>query len=216
LKELYISDSIGIPITKIIKYKPRTSNPGLSVPISPLYYYEKNIRFLEFGVDTLNTLKNDKLEPFAIFNLGNLKMDTDPFMPINSPDYKSVLEHLKQKLWLDKIYENNRYLFLELDFGLSDSSMHAVFIKQTQETFFINNKGFENDFDGGLTFWPKYVYNDSILVDYCEAYVLLNHIRSGDSKKLKEEYGDRYLQLEKAVSVLDVMSNPILIILKSR
>lgn len=214
--KLYLTDLKGTPLVKIKNYSRRTSKPALILSITPMYFFNDNIQFMQFGVDTLYTLKNEKLEPYAIFNLGKMKMDPDPMIPSQNLGKDDAFDQLKQKLWINKISENVQYLFLGLNYGFSDSSTTCIINKLTLETSFLEDNSFKNDIDGAINFWPKYVYNDSILVDYCEAYVLLNYIHSWDTGERKRMYGDKYLQLEKLGNELKETSNPVLIILKPR
>lgn len=208
---LIITDMQGIPNIKIkIKNNlKRESKSGLVIGITPLYFFNNKVHFLEFGIDTLSILKDSILEPYAIFNLGKMKMDPDP-----SIIGTEILERLKQKLWIRDILENEHNLFVRLDFGLSDSLKLCVYKKQTDETIFLEDNGFLNDVDGGLTFWPKYVYNDSILIDYKEGYVFKKQINSGNQEEKMKKYGDKYIRLKKLANAVDELSNPVLIILK--
>jgi hypothetical protein len=210
---LYITDFEGTSLNKIRKHLVRKSKSGLSIGVTPMFFFNSKFRFMEYGVDTLYTLKDEKLEQYAIFNLGKMKMNPDPSIPIQNPEKDEMFNKLKQKLWIRDILENKRNLLIKLDFGLSDSSIFGVYDKLTNETTFLKDNGFVNDVDGGLTFWPKYIYNDSILVDYSDASGVLGHIRSVNSAEQKQKYGDKYVQFEKLYRAMDEMSNPVLIIL---
>ena len=39
----------------------------------------------------------------------------------------------------------------------------------------------------GIRFWPKYIYNDNILVDYVDAFKFLSMLKNGESNSLKGE-----------------------------
>ena len=175
---LSLTDFYGTPDIKIRKYPVRKNS--LNIGKMPLYYFIDSIRFMEFGVDTLYTLKNNKLEPYVIFNLGNVKMDPDPNIPIRNPERNVMLDQLIKKLWICDILENKEYVFIKLKCGLSDSSKISVFNKHTLETSFLDRNGFINDLDKGITFWPRYIYHDSILVDYQDAYKFLEIIKSNN------------------------------------
>jgi hypothetical protein len=210
---LILTDTTGKIVTKITNHHRKTSK-GLVVLKTSMSYYKKSIIILEPGVDTLKQLNKDKLEPYAIFNLGYMKMKPNPDLPYRNPEREYTLNQLKQKLWITNVNENNQYLFLKLDFGLSDSSTFFLFNKTTFEITHLENDGFKNDLDGGITFWPQYMYNDSILIDYCDAYVLINHFRNENPYELEKKYGDKYSQLEKLVERLEETSNPVLMVLK--
>ena len=70
---LIITDFKCKPLFKVKRHFIRESNlEGSSIAF---YYYDNELRFQQFGVDTLYILKKNKLEPFAVFNLGKSKMD---------------------------------------------------------------------------------------------------------------------------------------------
>lgn len=211
--KLYITDIKGTPLVKIKNYSRRTSEIVFAISITPMYFFNDNIQFMQFCVDTLYTLKNGKLEPYAIFNLGKMKMNPDLMIPSQNMDEEA--DRLKQKLWIDKINENGQYLFLGLNYGFSDSSTTCIVNKLTLETSFLENNSFRNDIDdGAIKFWPKYVYNDSILVDYIDAFKLLSIINKNhftDSLENERKLPDQFEKLRKK---LTETSNPILMVCK--
>ena len=99
-------------------------------------------------------------------------------------------------------------------FGVADSSKNCIFNKQSAETSIIEDIGFKNDIDGGARFWPKYIYNDNILVDYVDAFKFLSMLKKGDSNSLKGEGDIRNDKLEILKKTLTESSNPVLLVLK--
>ena len=142
-----------------------------------MYYFKDTIRILESRVDTLNMFVNSKHKSYAIFNLGQSKMEADLSIPLQNQEREELNNRIKDKLWIWTISENNEYLFMKFNLGLSDSTKLCVFNKQTSETSFLDRNGFINDLDNGVTFWPKYIYHDSLLVDYQDAFKLLEIIK---------------------------------------
>lgn len=213
---LYFTDTIGNISNRIKKHNLRTGKPGLAVAESPMYLYDNEVRFMEYGTDTLYTLKNGKSESYAVFNLGSMKMDPDPSLPFKNPERDQELNALKQKLWIRSISEAGKYLLLTLDYGLSDSSCFCLFDKLTREVTFSDRNGLDNDIDGGSLFWPESVYNDSLLIDYCESALIKKYMETTDPKTLKSKFGDKYFQLAKIVNELDELDNPVVVIAKCK
>lgn len=211
---LYLTDRTGTSTGKIRNYLKRESKSGLMIGETPFYLYNDTVRFMEFGVDTLSTLRNKDLDPYAIFTLGKMKMDPDPSIPFQNPGRDEILDKLKQKLWIRTISENDHYIFLRLDLGLSDSSKFGIYDKKSLETNFLQNNGFKNDLDYGIDFWPKYIYNDKTLVDYIDAYKLLSMIHGKQSIDLKDRNTGLLNPFEKLEKELTETSNPVLIVLK--
>lgn len=211
---IIITDSMGVPKVKIKNHNRFYSKPGLMASKIPMYYFKDTIRILESRVDTLNTFENTKHKPYAIFSFGQVKMEPDIKIPFQNPERDEVTNRIKEKLWIWTISENNKYLFLKFNLGISDSSKFCIFNKQTEGTTFLEQHGFKNDLDGGITFWPKYIYNDTVLVDYEDAFNLLKMINKKQSTGLEEtnsKISDKFLMLSKG---LTETSNPVLIVLK--
>lgn len=210
---LIILDSAGNTLSKLKNYH-RHTGKGLVVLNIPMFYFKNNIRLLEPGVDTLKNLKNDILEAYAIFNLGKMRMEPHPHLPFTNPEQGEALNRLKEKLWITNVCENKPYIFLKLDFGLSDSSTYCLFNKQTLETTHLENDGFKNDMDGKISFWPKYIFNDSVLIDYKDAFELLNFIRKTQSIAKNDSNNNTPDQFKTMIGKLTETSNPVLIVIK--
>jgi hypothetical protein len=201
---LIITDSTGVIKTKIKNHNRVFKKPPLLATVIPMYYFKDTIRILESRVDTLNLLVNSKHKPYAIFNLGQSKMEADLSIPMQNPEREEFNNRIKDKLWIWTISENNEYLFMKFNLGLSDSTKLGVFNKQTSETTFLDRNGFINDLDNGVTFWPKYIYHDSVLVDYQDAFKFLEIINK------KQITGSEGI-LSKG---LTETSNPVVILVK--
>lgn len=207
----YITDKQGKVLTKIENYLRRVSMPGFNIPNSPLYVFNGVPHFLEFGIDTLYYFYKSKKEPYAIFNLGKIKMDPDPI--IERSAFEETSDRLRQKIWIATINESKDYLFLRLNWGLMDSTSYCIFNKNTLEITNIEGKGFKNDLDGGVTFWPRAIFSDSLLVDYIDAFKLLKYIKD-KSVILRTKEIDKASQLTILAKQLTENSNPVIIVLK--
>ncbi len=198
---LMITDTKGNPLKEFKNYKKRKSKPGIMVSESPLYSYNNKFYFMEFLNDTLFSVEEDKLKPYAIIKLGNWKMDPDP----TCKDKKEIKE-LESKLWITRIIENEKFLFINMEFGFNDSLKFCAFNKRKGELTVLRNSSLQNDIDGGFSFLPKYIYNDNIFVDYMDASVFLEKITSTGEISNPE--------LSQLTSQIKEDDNPILIIAK--
>jgi len=93
---LIVTDINGNKLLNFKNLHKRTSEQGIMIEDYPMYYYGTDIRFIQSGVDTLFTIKNEGLEPFAVINLGGNKMDPDPSIPFQNADREKVLNQLKE------------------------------------------------------------------------------------------------------------------------
>lgn len=199
----YILDKMGTIRTKIANTLKRI-NKALIIPVSPLYMYNGTPYFMEFGVDTLYKYDNNEKKPYAIFQFGNLKLPPDPTM--------SEVPGINGKIWVNEIRETKKLLFVNLWWDLSDSISNCVFDKSSSSFSLLKDNGFVNDIDGGLTFWPKKIINDNLMLDYVDAFDLIKYSKNKNKNDNKEETS----QLNGVVKQLCETSNPVLIILRKK
>jgi hypothetical protein len=207
---LIITDLECNPLFKLKRYFMRNSNAEFGQ--SAFYYFNNELHFQQFGVDTLYALKNYTHETYANYNLGKRKMDPNIiFTRSNSIELKSKLEN---DIWISSIQENQDYLFIKLNLGFTDRSKYYIFNKHNLKTTLIKEDQFKNDLDGIITFWPKYIYNDSILVDYVNAFTLIDAYRKEsliNPTGKNKEYTDK---LKEITNNLTETSNPVLVVLR--
>jgi len=207
-----ITNKEGNQVNSFRNHLIRRSSPGLIVGDTPLYLFEGLPHMLEFGIDTLFFVKGDKLLPYAIFDLGEWKMDPDPII---SPGNKEMISSiLKDMLYIKALRENGKYLFIEIGRGLSGSSIHFLFNKITGETLFLNKNGFTDDLNCVISFWPKFIFNDFICTDYAESLELIRAIDKKLSEGLNSKRGTIPGQLMNLRKRISEYSNPVLILVK--
>jgi hypothetical protein len=197
----YIIDRTGTILRKIENTLPRT-NKGVIVPVSPLYMHDDTPHFMEFGIDTLYSYDNNEKKPYAIFHLGNLKFPPDPTM--------SEVPQIKGKFWINEIRETKKLFFVNIWWDLSDSISNCIFDKSSASFSILKNSGFTNDIDGGMTFWPKKIINDNLMLDYVDAFNLIK-----TSKKILQDNNEQTSQLNNLITQISETSNPVLIILRN-
>ena len=186
--------------------KQMVTNPG-----SPFYTYQDHIRFREFGVDTLYTVTIDDLLPYAILTLGNKEIPPTLIMPPN--EFLLLADNgFDGKFFLRWIWEDDDHLFLTFYNWKND--LYGYYNKHDNTVMVIGEQGFQNNIDGGLPFFPKYVYNDHILVDYVNAFDLREHVLNGNAAEMRRLYGQKYDDLVKLVNSIDDESNPIVVMVK--
>lgn len=199
----YITDASGKSTMKFVNFHKRV-NRGMLINNSPMYMFNGQEHFIEFGSDTLLYLRGSKPEPYALFDFGKYRMDPDPevFEPRLEDEFRRPIV----------INEDLMNLYITCFKGYYGPQSNCVFNKRTMETIFLEGSGFMNDLDGGLPFWPEYIYQDSILVDPVDAFDLINRINeiksgAGNGQKLSD-------QLEYLDNTLTENSNPVLVILR--
>lgn len=196
-----ITTNQGTVVSSIKNSTVRKNIPGLVVTSTPLYSFLKSCHLMEYCSDTLYWLDEVRKEPYAVFFLGDLKMD---------PEYKISTSTIKKegsKLWLSGIKENSGNLFLEFSRGITNGYIRAIFEKSSSDVIIVKDDNFINDLDGGARFWPKHIIDDNIMIDYVDAYELLKP-QTKDAIAKKES-----LALINIKKQLKETSNPVLVIL---
>ena len=138
-------------------------------------------------------------------------MNPDPSIPLREPGLSKGLEQLSKKLWIRDIKEDDDYMYIKMVYGLTDSLKLGIFNKHDNNITFLNGNGFTNDLDGGVNFWPRYIYKDSVLVDYVNAYDFKAAVSDKISRDMEDKYGKKYAKLIQIAGELKDESNPVLI-----
>jgi hypothetical protein len=192
---------------------------NISPPDPSLYASENGLRFFEPVADTLYTITSDSLTPYAVFTAGkhsipldfySTVLDYTEFRTTGGANYRAFVANYTDKIALRSILEDRERIYIRA-IRYPDGELCAFFDKRTGETKVANESGFTNDLDGGLPFFPKYVYNDEVLVDYVDAYVLKEHVASLGPTEMTRLYGDNYTRLAALAESLEEDSNPVMI-----
>jgi len=203
----YITDSDGKILTKFRSFPGKDSRSKfIGQSTSPMYLFDDKVHFMEYGIDTLYLFTNSAKEPYAIFDLGDLKMDPYPV------DFDT--DALKDKIWVYKIFEDRNNLYLKVSKGWTNTFYHCIYNKKESETITLNENDFINDLDGGPDFWPQFVTSDTILISYIETYKFLNSLNKKLGQGAENHNNDELGQLKTLKKQLTETSNPIIMVVK--
>ena len=206
----FLTDTEGNVLLRISNSLYKTNRLGrFFIVKKPLYLYNGSLHFMEFGIDTLYFFNNDIKAPYAIFKFGDLKIDSDPEV-----QSQKDLDKYKEKLYISTILEDEKYLYLNISRGFLLDLVPWIFNKQTKELTVLEDKGFIDDIKGLATFWPKLIFNDSILIDYIDAYKLLQILNSNKPGDLTDLSKHTAKQIQTLKATLTETSNPVLMIVK--
>jgi hypothetical protein len=195
---IIITDNNGQNLIKF-KHELRQGNePYLNDISDRMYIYNGSITFMETGIDTAYHISNLTKNIYAVFNLGERKMDP------HFVDRDKYSEITKEKYWISSLLESDDYFFINLIQGQSISTKCCLINKHSGEISMLSETGFTNDLDIGIPFWPKLIYNDSILVTHIEAFKFLDLTKPNLKHKNK---------FDKIRQGLTETSNPLIIIL---
>jgi hypothetical protein len=201
----YITDSYGKILSKFWSFPGRDGRSKLlSQSSSPMYLFDGKLHFKEYGIDTLYFINNSTKEPYAIFNMGNLRIDPYPV------DFD--MEKVSDKIWVYKIFEDRNNFYLNVSKGWTNTFYHCIYNKKKSETITLKENGFINDIDGGMNFWPQYVNSDTTLISYIEAYEFLAFLNNKLANGTDSTENDKLVHWRTLKSQLTETSNPIVMI----
>lgn len=190
---IYITDSNGENLKKIQNKHRYGNEPYLNVILNHMYFHNGAITFLETGIDTAYHISREILKPYAVFDLGERKMDP------HFADRTKYAGITKDKFWISFLLESSEYFFLNLNQGLTKSQSHYLINKQTGKILLSSEK--TNNVEDEIPLWPEQVYNDSLLVSSMEAFKFL---------KVK----DKTEEIKNVKSRLIPTSNPVIVLFK--
>ena len=208
---LFVSDLYSNIQKSYNNYHRRIYLPVFPIPKVPFYFYQGELRYKEAGCDTLYTIRQDELIPYAMIQLGRKEMLID-FYNLSFETQEMNLQQNRGKYWVYDITEDNENLYITLyDWK---NNFYGYYNKYNNTIKVIGDDGFQNDIDGGLPFFPKYVYNDSILVDYVNAFTLREHVLNSNASEKRRLYGQKYDDLVELANSIDDESNPIVVMVR--
>ncbi len=175
---------------------------------SLLYMYEGYAHFMKYGMDTLFYYDDNEVMPYAIFNAGKYERDYE--MQFSSID--ELREKLRDKIDICTARENNDFIFLDIEIGFENFNK-AIYSKSTGEFAILSDTTFYNDIDGGINFWPEFIIDDNIMIDYVDAFELILHLDSV-GKASKNVNKEKYMELTELKERINEFSNPVIMIVK--
>ena len=217
-RNLLITDKNLNPLYEFHNHNPRPVT-RLKHASAPFYHFKNNLYFKEHYNDTVVSVNDSTLTPHIILREGSLLLDKNfDLQPTgNWEDLKKQLEKVKDQLTLENIWESNRFIFITYIKGvgpLAKSRLKLIYDKKTLKLYASHEKGFINDFDNGIDFWPAGVFHDSLMVYYSEAFELKSHVTSNAFRNSNPLCPVEKKKLEQLVNSLNENDNPVLMIVK--
>ena len=211
-------DTLGNEINKYVNNSPRYSEVvkmPLNSLVTPVYIFNNDIKFLDWGNDTIFSVVGGSMIPYAILDLGKNKANYNPDLSKIDPlKLNETLESFSGHAIMN-VFEDDIFLFLYLtEKGLSNNEVHCIFNKRTKELKLLKDNTFSNDLDGGIFFFPRKVLKDNELISWVSAEKFIEEILSKDYDAQKAKYGDRFEKTYQLAKSLHDDDNPVLIIAK--
>ena len=212
-------DTLGRIINKYIDHSPKyvdktKSRGGVSVSI-PIYVFNNNVRFIEWGNDTIFSVTRDSMIPYAILDLGKNKMDINKLDNRGDTPLGEAIKNLTGHSVMS-VQENENYIFLYFtENGLSRAGIYCLYDKKTKELKRLNNI-FTNDLDGGAPLFPISITKNEIYVGLISPEILKELYLSKDYDEQKTKYGEHFEKAYRLAESIQEDDNPALVILKQK
>jgi hypothetical protein len=192
---------------------------GISYPdFKPDYLANGQLHLKSLYNDTVYILESDKIKPSYFLNLGKYKLPEE-LIPerLGFEQIQKFREHSNEYLF-GIVLEAGNKVFLKARSYKGSINKYVLFSKiQHKGVLLINNygdsKGFVNDWDGGIDFWPvgtinyNQIYMPVNILDFQKA------LKENKTRKISARYPEKQKQLTDMVSDLDVTANPILMVI---
>jgi len=205
--EIYICNLKGQPIDSItesrlpFKWKKDNANGGVK------FYRSNNSLLYMYGFyDTIYTIsRGGKKQPYISLGLKN-KIKSNDIKIKNLPGKVQYPDFLSTT----RIKETDSFFFLTVVKGYGvyyEFEGHTlIYDKSTAQLTYCSR--LVNNIDGGMPFWPAYIFNNKELVDVYTACQIIEH--SG-SKQITTKRSEKFNRL---VNSLKIDDNPVLAIIE--
>jgi len=209
---LFITD-LNLRKIKTFRNHHRRKSQSRLVINGLFYSFGGKVRFREWGVDTLYTVTADTIIPYALITMGERALPFD--VVVNADNVQKVEAQYSDKMLLYCLLEDNNNFYLKFVHFLTEApDLYAIYAKHSGYLKMIGESGFRNVLDGGLPFFPRYVFNDSILVDWVDAYDLREKVLNADAAEMHKLYGQKFDDLLKLAKNLNDNSGTVLVMVR--
>jgi hypothetical protein len=214
---LFEMDTLDRVLRTFLNPSPRYVERRKNYTVSkrPLYVYNGDICFNEFGNDTLFVLSGDTMSARLIVALGDLKMDHNPDHSHLTPLEGLALVREEKKLDFSSVWEDDNYYYIQIGIGGMGigGNHHCIYDKHANEFICLGEHGLTNNLDGGISFFPAEMQNNPKIM-WKNAEEFREEILSKDYDVQKAKYSDRFEKVYQLALSLKEDDNPVLILAK--
>jgi hypothetical protein len=178
----------------------------------------RNIWFLKDRYnDTVYTVVSDKIRPTYSVNLGKYKIPDDyRFERIGMDNVQLYLEKAPNYCYVI-LFEASDKLFIVSERFHRPERKYLLFDKDEGIGILLDNgngtsKGFVNDVDGGMDFWPLGIVNDNQVYMPINIMTFEKELEKTKIDNRVIKYPEKQKELEKMITDSDISDNPILMV----
>ena len=175
------------------------------------YRYRENLYYKNLFNDTMFHIKDRKLHPAWVFDMGQYHLSRSIMANMNTFRQESMKYNS-----LQNPLEAEPFLLFSITRERGDSAF--LFDKRKGEVFVIQKeqklKGFYNDIDGGMPFWPTHINRKQELVSFLYPDEMKEMLKNEyfARKNIRDEAAN--LRLKELIRRLKEEDNPVVVIAK--
>jgi len=206
---IVIKDYEGSIVKRILKQKESSLLNRSKMPIQnhTMYSYYDSITIWDGYNDTIKRISKDlQVTSKYLISLGKQRLPKKLKTGMHSPDYWS---EVNQYSFISKLFESKGYFFINC--SNKGEYRYVLYNKEKDKEWSMSwDKGFVNDFDGGINFWPQGITTDGRLYLVVSMIALKTHFENNPSSSHTEP--TKHQELKKMVDNSDLNDNPIIML----
>ena len=166
--------------------------------------------------DTVYSVASDKFEPDYFVDLGKYKFPDSLRFTLFDREANKKLEEIINNHYFSNVFQTTDKIYLTV-YSYNDAPSKCIFFdtKTQQGNLLVNeegvSKGFVNDWDGGIDFWPKGMISDNQLFMPIRIADIKKQI-SRTSPNTSAKSPEKQQQLSNIIAKSDNSNNPIIMI----
>jgi len=173
------------------------------------YRYRDDLYYKNMFNDTLFKIKDRKLYPVWIFDMGQYHLSRSVMANMNT-----FRQEASRYNWLQYVWEADPFLLFSIARARGDSTFvydkrkNQVFVMEKEQTL----KGFYNDIDGGMPFWPSHITQKQEMVSFLYPDAMKEMLTNEYFGRKSIRDNNAHLRLKELLSIINEDDNPIVVI----
>lgn len=218
-----LTNERGDTLSYIPNHNPLSIKPSISASPSPPFFperfYQYNNRFFlkDESNDTVYMVSGNKILPAYFINLGKYKLPKELRTAVTGVSNMNTYLEKAPNYYFSTCFETTNFIFLSTYNYVKYIPKYILFNKVTGISNLLiddkkNSSGFVNDFDNGCDFWPQGEINNSKVFMPINVKELQEVLKQNKINKSQVKFPNDQKQLEGLIDKLDILDNPILMI----
>lgn len=191
---------------------------GISYPEFKEFFMANNQLYLKAMYnDTVYTIDSSQIKPSYFINLGKFKLPEE-LRPerLGIEQIQKFKDH-KNEYYFSIVSEASNKIFLRAWSYAEKDNKYVVFDRLNKQGVQVNmegseSKGFVNDWDGGIDFWPIGNVNENQVYMPIDVMSFRKALEENKDRRIAIKFSEKQKGLKDIVSGLDFSANPILMV----